>query len=113
MIGAGRVDRHIDRGVALGRDFIFNEPGFEFLAANIGEHVAIDFDARRKLLAAFLDHFLPLARIVPDVPVLEREVVFFQDGADSLAPAAEGFQVSDNFWFFHVRILQWTWLHRN
>ena len=79
---------------------------FDFLPADIGQHVAIDFHARAQHLAALLDHLLPLHGIVDDVAVLERQIVFAHDGAHALAPAAGGFQVSNNFRFVHSVWLQ-------
>ena len=76
-------------------------PGFDFFAADVGQHVSVDLDAGAEHLAAFLDHFLALHRVVDDVPVFKRQVVFAHDGADSLAPTAGGLQIGDDFWLFH------------
>ena len=58
-------------------------------------------DARAEHLAALLNHFLALQRVVDDVAVFEGQVVLAHDGAHALAPAAARFQVSNNFWFVH------------
>jgi hypothetical protein len=74
---------------------------FDFLAADVGQHVAIDLNARAEHLAAFLDHFLALDGVVDDVAIFEGQVVFAHDGAHALAPAARRFQVSNDFRFIH------------
>jgi hypothetical protein len=98
---AGLVDRRVGRDVVLRHDFVREHPGFDFLAADVGQHLAVDLDARAQHLAALLDHFLALQRIVYDVAVFVRQVVFFEDGADALAPAAGRFQIGNNLWFVH------------
>jgi len=113
MVGAWRVYRHIDRRVILGGDPAFDEPPFQFFAADVCQHLSIYFYAWGQFLAAFLDHFHALTGIIPDIPVLKREIVFAQNGTDTLAPAAMRFQVSYDFWFFHARSLQRTGLRRN
>ena len=98
---AGLVDRRV-RHTVIGRDnFVGEHPSLDFLAADVGEHVAVDFNARAQHLAALLDHFLALQRIVDDVAVFVRQVVFFEHGADALAPAAGRFQIGNNFWLTH------------
>jgi hypothetical protein len=52
-------------------------------------------------LTAFFDHFLALSGIIDDVAILIGQIVFAHDGADALAPAARGFQVSDDIRFIH------------
>jgi hypothetical protein len=100
-MGAGLVDRRVGHAV-VGRDDVVREhPGLDFLAADVGQHVAVDLDARAQHLAALLDHFLPLQRVVDDVAVFVRQVIFFKHGADALAPAAGRFQIGNNLWFVH------------
>ena len=108
MVGAWRINRNINGRVVLGRDLILDEPPLQFLAADICQHLSIDFYARRKLLAAFLDHFQTLARIIPNIPVFIREVILPQNGTDTLTPTAMRFQISDNDWFLHALRLQRT-----
>jgi hypothetical protein len=95
------VDRRIGRDVVLRHNIVREHPRFDFLAADVGQHVAVDLDARAQHLTGLLDHFLTLQRVVDDVAVFVRQVVLFQHGADALAPAAGRFQVSDDFWFAH------------
>ena len=45
--------------------------------------------------------FLALDWVVDDVTIFKRQVVFAQNRADAVAPAAGRFQISDNFWFVH------------
>lgn len=77
---------------------------FHFLAADVRQHVAVDFHAWAQHLAAFLDHLLALHRIIDDVAVLVRQIVFAHDGAHALAPAAGGFQIGNNFRFIHKKV---------
>jgi len=91
MVGAWRIDWNIDRRVVLVGDPILDEPAFEFLAADVRQHLSIYFHAWGKFLAAFLDHLQTLARIIPDVPVLIRKVILPQNGTDTLTPTAMRF----------------------
>src|SRR5471030_20569 len=108
MVGAWRIDRDIHRRVVLGRDLTLDEPRFQFFAADVGQHFTVYFYARGKLLTAFLDHFQALTRVIPDVPVLKRKVVFSQNGPDALAPAAVRFQISNDLKIFHEHSLPRT-----
>ena len=101
FMGAGLVDGRIGRAIVLRDDIIRQHPGFHFLAADVREHLAVDFHTRAKHLAAFLDHLLPLQRVVDDVAVFKGQVVFAHDGAHALAPAATRFQISNDFWLAH------------
>jgi hypothetical protein len=113
MVGAWRINRYIDRRVVLGGDPTLDEPPFQFLAADVCQHLSIYFYAWGKLLAAFLDHLQTLTRIIPNVPVLKWEAVFSQNGTDTLTPTAMRFQISNDFWFFHAHRLQRTVIRRN
>ena len=97
----GPVNGRLGHKIVWLDDVIRQDPSFDFLAADVGEHLAVDLDARAHNLAALLDHFLALGRVVDDVAVLVRQVVFLEHGAHAVAPAAGWFQVGDDFWFFH------------
>ena len=84
-----------------GDEAVREQIGFDFLAADVGEHAPVDLDAGTEHLAAFLDHFLALDGVVDDVTILEWQVVFAHDGADTLAPAAGRFQIGDDLRFIH------------
>jgi hypothetical protein len=101
FVGTGLVDRRVGREIVLRHDIVREHPGLDFLAADVGQHLAVDLDARAQHLAALLDHFLTLQRVVDDVAVFVRQVVFFEHGADALAPAAGRFQIGNNLWFVH------------
>ena len=105
FVGAWLVDRRVGRAVVGRHDVVRKHPGLDFLAADVGQHVTVDLDARAQHLAALLDHFLALQRVVDDVAVLERQVVFAQHGADALAPAAGRFQIGNNLWFVHDKTM--------
>ncbi len=104
-MGAGLVDRRVGRAVVGRHDFVREHPRFDFLAADVGQHLAVDLDARAQHLAAPLDHLLALQRVVDDVAVFVRQVVFFEHGTDALAPAAGRFQIGNNLWFVHGYIM--------
>ena len=80
---------------------VSQQVGFDLVAAYVSQHVSVDFDTRAQGLAGLPDHFLPLARVIKDVPILERQGVSSQDGTHTLAPAAGWFQIRNNFWFIH------------
>ena len=98
---AGLVDRRVGNAGGWGVRFVREHASFDFLAADVGQHLAVDLDARAQHLAALLDHFLALQRVVDDVAVFIT-VIIFEDGADALAPAAGRFQIGNNLWFVHA-----------
>ena len=101
FMGARLVGGGVGLDVVGGDDSLGEHVGFDFIAADVGKHGAIDFDAGAEHLTAFLDHFLALQGIVDDVAIFEGEIVFAHDGANSLAPSTGGFQVGTDFWIFH------------
>ena len=105
FVGTRLIDGRIGRAVVGRHDLVRKHPGFDFLAADVGQHLAVDLDARTHHLPALLNHFLALQRVVDDIAILERKVVFTQHGTDTLAPAAARFQIGDNFWFDHDNIV--------
>ena len=70
---------------------------FDFFSADICEHTTIYLDAWTEHLAAFFDHFLSLNRIIDDVPIFKRQIVFTHDGTHALTPSTRWFQVGDDF----------------
>ena len=88
MVGAWCIDRNINGCMVLGGELILDEPPFQFLAADVCQHLSINFYTRGKLLAALLDHLQALTRVVPDVTVLKGKIVFPQNGTDALTPTA-------------------------
>src|SRR5206468_11929707 len=50
---------------------------------------------------ALFDHFLALDRVIDDVPVFVRQIVFLEHGAHAVAPATRRFQISNDFRFVH------------
>ena len=67
------------------------------LAGDVGQHVAVDFHARRERLAAALLHFPTERGILDDVLLFVGQLVFPHDRADTFAPAAESFEVGGDF----------------
>src|SRR6516165_4699489 len=105
LVRARLVRGSIRRAVARFDQAVAHKIRLDFVAAYIGEHVAVDLNARAEHLAALLDHLLTLHRVVDDVAVLVGQIVFAEDGTDTLAPATGGFQVSDYFRFIHISVL--------
>src|SRR5882724_12431677 len=66
------IDWRVRRFIILRNNFVRKHPCFDFFAADVGKHFTVDLDARTQHLAALLDHFLTLNRVVDDVAVLER-----------------------------------------
>jgi hypothetical protein len=82
-------------------EIVGDEKSFDFLAADVRQHFAVDLDTGAEHLPAFFDHLLALGRIVDDVAIFVGQIVFAHDRADALAPTASRFQVSDYFRFIH------------
>ncbi len=101
FVAAGRVDGHANfcrRGAHVS---VGDEPLFHFFARYVGEDFAINFQGGLQMLAALGDHLGVVSRVVDDVAILVRELIFAEDGADAVAPSAEGFHVGDDFWCGH------------
>ncbi|MDB6057904.1 MAG: hypothetical protein JWO95_1748 [Verrucomicrobiales bacterium] len=111
FVSARLIDRSVWSALILLDETVGEQVGFDFLAADVGKHLAIDFNARAEHLAALFDHFLALVGIVDDVTIFERQFILAHDGADALAPATTRFQVSDNLRFLHRKKLT-TSCHR-
>ena len=79
----------------------FEQVGFHFVPVDIGQHVPVDLDTRRKAPPALFEHLSVVERIVDDIPIFRRAGCdFSQNGADALAPAAVWFQVRSDFLFW-------------
>jgi len=100
--GAGLIGRSVGLTIVLRDQFVGEQIGFDFFAADVGQHFAVHFDAGAEHLAALLDHFLALGRVVDDVAIFKGQVIFTHDGADALAPAAARLQVSNDFRLLHI-----------
>ena len=81
------IGRRIRRPSVRLHDIVREHPRFHFFATDVGQHSAVDLDARAEHLAALFDHLLALHGIVDDITVFERQIVFVEDGANALAPA--------------------------
>ncbi len=101
FVGARLIDGRVGRAGVRGNDVVGEHEGFDFFTADVGQHASVDFHAGAQHLAALFNHFLALRRVVDDVAVFKREVVFAQHGTNTIAPATGGLQVSDNLRFFH------------
>src|SRR5437867_5645557 len=83
---------------------MIDQISFDFLATDIGQHLPVYFDTRRKWLAALALH-LPAERwILDNVLFCIWKIVFGQHGADTGSPATIGFQICGNFWRLQRRI---------
>jgi hypothetical protein len=102
LVGARCVERHTGIGVARLDDFIVDQIRFDFLTADIGQHLAVNFDARRKRLATFRFHFPTKRWVLDNILLGIRQIVFCEHGTNAGAPAASGFQVSSNLRRIHL-----------
>jgi hypothetical protein len=100
-IGAGGIGRRIGDRIRRLDDIVGQHPGFDLIAADIGQHVTVDFHAGGKGLAALLFHLPAEGGILDDVLFFKGKTVLAEDGADAFAPAAVGFQIGSNFGCFH------------
>ena len=91
LVGARRVGRDLGLGIARFDEFVFDEIVFDFFAADIGKHLAVDLDARRKRLPTLGFHFPPERGVLNNVLLGVGQVVFGQNSADTCAPATMGF----------------------
>ena len=113
MVGTWRIEGHINGRMVLGRDPILYEPRFQFLAADVCQHLSIDFHAWREFLAALLDHLHPLIGIIPNIPIFKWEIILVENGTDTLTPTAVRFEIRDYVWFIHARSLRRAYIRRN
>jgi len=101
LIRARRVGRNIGGGIACLDELVLNQVMFDFFAADVSQHMAVDFDARRKRLTTFCFHFPAKRRVLNDVLLGVVQIVFGQDSANTGAPATVGLQICGNFWRLH------------
>lgn len=101
LVLAGRIDRNIDRCVAVGHEVVGDEPVLQFFAADVGKQVVVDYDAGGQFLSAALFHLGAEFGIFDDVLFLVRKIVLGQNGANAIAPAAGGFDVGSDVRFVH------------
>jgi len=91
LLGRARcVRRNVRRRVARLDNLIVDQILFDFVAADIREHVPVDFNTRRKRLSALRFHLPAKRGILNDVLFRVGEIVFGQNGAHTSAPAAIG-----------------------
>jgi hypothetical protein len=53
--------------------------------------MTVNFHAGGELLSALLNHLDPLIDIIPNIPILKREFVFFHHSTDSATPSTVRF----------------------
>ena len=90
LVRARRVGRDVGRSIARFDEFVLDEITFDFFAADVGKHAAIDLDTRRKRLPTFGFHFPAERRVLDDVLLGVGQIVFGKNGADTGAPATIG-----------------------
>ena len=101
FVGTRLVDGRLGRALTGSDKLIGQQKGLDLLAAHIGQHAPIDLHAGAEHLTALFNHLLALRRVVDDVAVFVWQIVFPENGAHAIAPAARGFQIGDNFRFIH------------
>ncbi len=88
VVGATGVGRGVDGRVDRFNEVVAEKVVFDLFAGDVGEHHAVDLDARRERLAGLLHHLGVIRAIIDDVDVLERQVVLPEDRTDAIGPAA-------------------------
>ena len=83
-------------------ELIVDQVILDFFAADIGEHFAVDLNTGRKGLATFRFHFPAKSRVLDDVFLGVRQIVFGEHGTNAGAPAAGGFQISSDLGRIHL-----------
>ena len=72
--------RLLSRDARLGRrrldDSVFKHPSLDLIAIDVGQHLAVDLDAGREGLAAFLHHLSVNIWIVDNIFVFVCQAVF-------------------------------------
>jgi hypothetical protein len=58
--------------------------------------MTVNFHAGGELLSALLNHLDPLIDIIPNIPILKREFVFFHNSTDSATPSTVRFEIGNN-----------------
>src|SRR4030095_4862329 len=79
LVRAWRVGRDVGRSIARFNDFVLDEITFDFFAADVGKHAAVDFDTRRKWLPTFGFHFPAERRVLNNVLLAVGQVVLGQN----------------------------------
>jgi len=97
----GLIGRRVGAGVGHLHQLSFDQVGFHFIAADIGQHLAIDLNTRGKALPAPFYHLRAKQRIFDDIAIFVGQVVFAHDSANALTPAAGSFQVGSDRWCIH------------
>jgi hypothetical protein len=99
---AWSIRRNFRRCITGLNNFIVDQVLLDFLAADIREHVPVDFNTRRQRLSAFGLH-LPAKRwILDDVLFRVRKIVFGQNGAHAGTPATVSLEVSGDLRRLHL-----------
>lgn len=93
FVGAAGVGGGGVGGLGGFDEVVGEEVVFDLFAGDVGEHDAVNFDARGEGLAGLLDHLGVVVAVVDDVDVFVGETVFLEDGADAVGPAALGFEI--------------------
>ena len=55
----------------------FEQVDFHFVPVDIGQHVPVDLDTRRKALPALFEHLSVVERIVDDIAIFVGKIVIF------------------------------------
>ena len=75
---ASPVGRRIGDGGGQMQHAGFEQVGFHFVPVDIGQHVPVDFDTRRKALPALFEHLSVVEQIVDNIAIFVGQIVIFQ-----------------------------------
>src|SRR5262245_27267646 len=87
LVRAWRVGGNIGCRIARFDEFVLDEITFDFFAADVGKHLAVDYDTRRKRLPTLGFHFPAERRVLNNILLGVGQVVFGQNSANASAPA--------------------------
>ena len=76
LVRAWRIGGNIGRRIARFDEFVLDEITFDFFAADVGKHAAVDYDTRRKRLPTLAFHFLPESWVLDNILLCVGQVVF-------------------------------------
>jgi len=104
LLGRARcVRRNVRRRVACLDSLTVDQVLLDFLAADISEHMPVNFNTGRKRLSALRFHLPAKRGILNDVLFRIGKVVFCEHGAHAGAPATVSLEVGGDLRRIHLR----------
>jgi len=76
LVRTRRVGWNVGCGIACFDEFVLDEITFDFFAADVRQHLAVNLDTRRKRLPTLGFHFPAERRVLDDVFLSVGQIVF-------------------------------------